>query len=258
MNAGPTWPSTYTRQELLDWKEATREKRHEGEQYYLEEPGNQYSAPDRSHINRYLLAKSVKEELENIKAATSEDGPVRVIDAAMGCGYGGLVMQPDIYCGIDVQEYVVEYANRFVIPWMQGEAQAIKHDLEQGIPVTDNSVDMIVSFETIEHIKKPAGLKLMREVKRALKPRGVWLVSTPLPGARHELVSDYHVYEWEFTELFLAICQAGLQVKTVFQQTVQEPELVQIPNLSRTREKSDPNKIFYCVYRCEKPGGGIK
>src|SRR6202043_1124076 len=45
------------------------------------------------------------------------------------------------------------------------------------IPLPDRSVDVVVSFETIEHVEKPAAF--LRECARVLVPEGLLIVSTP-------------------------------------------------------------------------------
>lgn len=256
------WPSKHTREDLLQWRDSTINKWDNREQYLIAEPGRWDSGPDRSHTNRYFLAKAVKEEIENQKLVREIDGlpvtdtnapPVRVLDAACGVGYGGLIMQPDFYRGLDVNEYIVEYANRFAVPWMEGDAGIIQHDLISGIPGQDNFFDLIVSFETIEHVNQEAGIKLIREVHRVLKPGGVWLVSNPLHGAKEALVSHFHVHERSFSELFTDIVRNNFKVESAWEQTTQEPELVKIDNYARTREESDKEKIYYVVIRARKP-----
>jgi SAM-dependent methyltransferase len=260
---------TYTTEELLAWKEATRHLQRSGEQYYLEVPGNPFSAPDQSHLNRYVMAR---EEIEKIRAAQGPGFEEKVLDAAMGCGYGGLLMQPKKYFGIEIQPYVLEYATRFAKPWMGGESVYIQHnlaledyeyDLEgskitypggKPLPFPNNFFDLVTSFETIEHVSRPSGGWLISEVNRVLKPGGIWFVSSPLDGAKHELVSKFHVHEYEYTELHYALLRnkPPFRVSNIFEQTIQEPTLVPKDILHKPRETSDQEKIFYVVFRCEK------
>jgi len=50
-------------------------------------------------------------------------------------------------------------------------------DLEKGIPVDDNSVDICVASEVLEHIYHSK--KLISEIKRILKPYGIFILSVP-------------------------------------------------------------------------------
>ena len=45
------------------------------------------------------------------------------------------------------------------------------------IPLPDQSVDLVVSFETIEHHDKHE--EMMLEIKRVLRPDGVVIISSP-------------------------------------------------------------------------------
>jgi len=47
------------------------------------------------------------------------------------------------------------------------------------LPFKDDSFDIVVSFQVIEHIKPKEVLNYLREIKRVLKTGGIFLVSTP-------------------------------------------------------------------------------
>ncbi|MBS1504494.1 MAG: class I SAM-dependent methyltransferase, partial [Bacteroidetes bacterium] len=49
--------------------------------------------------------------------------------------------------------------------------------MAEKIPLPDASVDVVVSFETIEHHDKHT--EMMQEIKRVLKPGGTTIISTP-------------------------------------------------------------------------------
>ena len=55
----------------------------------------------------------------------------------------------------------------------------IKHDLTKPLPYADNSVDFAFSEHFLEHITRPQGLKFLLEVKRVLKPGGVFRIVVP-------------------------------------------------------------------------------
>jgi SAM-dependent methyltransferase len=267
------WPSPFTREELMQWKNDNRHRWDSREQYIIEEPGNPESGPDPSHKNRYLLARNVKDEFERASKTEAMSAvifadvpyekaqPIRVLDAACGVGYGGLIMQPEFYRGIDMppkegeeESFTVGYANRFAVPWIDGDAKVTGHDLRTDLPFANSFFDIVVSFETIEHVNQKDGLKLMREVWRVLKPGGIWLVSNPLRGAKKEITSVYHLYEREFSELLMDLMQANYKMEGAWMQTVQEPQLVPENNWANpSREQSDKEKIYYVVMRVRKP-----
>ncbi len=118
-----------------------------------------------------------------------------VLDVASGTGYGSQLMAKtanQVY-GVDVSKEAVEYAQKkFPAPnleFKQGDATKI--------PLEDSSVDVVVSFETIEHLKEY--VRFVDEVKRVLKPNGVFVVSTP-NEEEYQTGNDFHVHEFEVDE----------------------------------------------------------
>ena len=97
----------------------------------------------------------------------------RVLDIACGEGYGtaSLVKSGAAgVIGVDVSPEACEHARRkYGIDTRVGDAQSI--------PVADAAVDVVVSFETIEHVKDPA--KFLAECRRVLAPGGTFVISTP-------------------------------------------------------------------------------
>src|SRR4030095_3024360 len=70
------------------------------------------------------------------------------------------------------------------------------------VPIPDDhSTDVVVCFEAIEHIEDQDGLLL--EVKRLLKPDGLFIVSTPNKAIYHDeshVDNPFHVKELYFDE----------------------------------------------------------
>jgi len=98
----------------------------------------------------------------------------RVLDLACGAGIGTsyLLRAGARSCtGVDISREAVEFAAghypgpRFVV----GDGLRV--------PLDDESVDVVVSFETIEHVKDPA--KFVAECYRVLVPGGLFVGSTP-------------------------------------------------------------------------------
>jgi SAM-dependent methyltransferase len=101
-----------------------------------------------------------------------------VLDIASGEGYGSafLAASAALVYGVDVSEEAVQHAResyvRENLHFLQGAADAIP------IP-GQHCFDVIVSFETIEHLDAPTQERFAAEITRLLKPDGVLLVSTP-------------------------------------------------------------------------------
>lgn len=72
--------------------------------------------------------------------------------------------------GVDISTDICEHARqKYNLDARTGDAQAI--------PLLDRSVDLVVSFETIEHVNAPA--TFLSECARVLVPQGTLIVSTP-------------------------------------------------------------------------------
>jgi SAM-dependent methyltransferase len=97
----------------------------------------------------------------------------QVLDIACGEGYGAAALQKAgavRVIGVDISEEACRHArDRYGIETRQGSAESI--------PLSAGSVDMVVSFETIEHVREP-GL-FLDECRRVLAPGGGLIISTP-------------------------------------------------------------------------------
>ena len=113
------------------------------------------------HLHRYLIAR----ELSPNK---------RVLDIACGEGYGSAMLASvaSQVIGVDIASEVVAHASqryaRRNLKFRCGSCEAI--------PLDDSSVDLVVGFETIEHIDSHD--EMMREIKRVLSPDGLLIISS--------------------------------------------------------------------------------
>lgn len=103
-----------------------------------------------------------------------------VIDAACGLGYGAHIIRNLTKCstvtGIDGSAYGVAYANaNFSSDGTTRFVQGYLPECLRAIP--DNSVDCVISFETLEHVENPAAL--LAEFHRILTPGGRLISSVP-------------------------------------------------------------------------------
>ena len=132
----------------------------------------------------------------------------RVLDAACGEGYGSALIARagGRVLGLDADADTVEHARtRYAgIPGLvyeQADATALDH-------LPDASFDLILSFETLEHVQ--AQEQLLDGFARLLAPGGLLLVSTPDKRVYTDLsgeVNPHHVrelYRDEFESLLAA------------------------------------------------------
>ena len=123
-----------------------------------------------------------------------------VLDIACGEGYGSamLARSAKSVCGVDIAEETVDHARKTygAIPglsFLVGDAAAI--------PLLDASVDLIVSYETIEHHDRH--FEMLAEIRRVLRPDGVLVISSPNRPIYSEAEgqhNEFHVKELDFDE----------------------------------------------------------
>jgi 2-polyprenyl-3-methyl-5-hydroxy-6-metoxy-1,4-benzoquinol methylase len=145
----------------------------------------------------------------------------RVLDAACGLGYGSAVLHDATLAqsveGLDNSTFAVEYcrsecgAHRPRTSFVCGDIT----DLERR---ETNSVDVVVSFETMEHIEDPGAF--VRTVARLLTPGGRFICSVPNRWV-DETGTDpnpYHLHVFDRKKL-LAVCGQFLRFEQLYGQT---------------------------------------
>lgn len=123
-----------------------------------------------------------------------------VLDVACGSGLGfeHLVPAASAVVGCDVSAEALHEARRSQYPAILVQATGSQ------LPLGSNKVEVVMSFETIEHLEDPRGF--LSEVSRVLKPEGVLLLSTPnglfsKRDALGRLVNPFHIQEFTSVEL---------------------------------------------------------
>jgi ubiquinone/menaquinone biosynthesis C-methylase UbiE len=140
------------------------------------------------HWHRYAFARAVA-------------GGKRVLDAACGEGYGSALLAEGAaeVVGVDIDAASIEHART-----RYGSKQNLRfeHADATKLPFPDRSFDLIVSFETLEHLADQEGL--LAGFARVLADDGVLIISSPdkltysdLAGFRNE----FHVRELYRDEL---------------------------------------------------------
>jgi glycosyltransferase involved in cell wall biosynthesis/ubiquinone/menaquinone biosynthesis C-methylase UbiE len=124
-----------------------------------------------------------------------------VLDIASGEGYGSALLAKvaDSVVGVDISFESIEYAkdqygNHKNLSFLVGSCDHI--------PLTEKSVDVVVSFETIEHHDKHE--EMMLEIKRVLKQDGILIISSPnrlTYSDETNYSNPYHVKELYYDEL---------------------------------------------------------
>lgn len=124
-----------------------------------------------------------------------------VLDIASGEGYGSAAMAAVArsVVGVDISPEAiaharVQYAGLGNLDFRQGSAASI--------PLPDSFVDVVVSFETVEHLREQE--QMLAEIRRVLRPDGFLVMSSPNRLVYSEKAghhNEFHVRELDFEEL---------------------------------------------------------
>lgn len=122
----------------------------------------------------------------------------RVLDISCGTGYGTQFMAQQgaaEVIGVDVDEAAINFASKF---HAHPQAKFIQSDAHYVRQLEDTSFDVIVSFETIEHLPNPR--QFLVELKRLLKPEGQLFLSCPNDYRISPWISEFHLHKFRFSE----------------------------------------------------------
>jgi ubiquinone/menaquinone biosynthesis C-methylase UbiE len=137
----------------------------------------------------------------------------KILDIACGNGYGTYVLSNAVHqtvIGGDIDTITIsECEQRF-------KKKNLKYQVLDATKLAfeDNTFDVVVSFETIEHTTQFN--KVLSEFKRVTKAEGVIFISTPnilvnSPGG--EVLNPFHTQEWAYEELMEILSNAFSDVK---------------------------------------------
>ena len=121
-----------------------------------------------------------------------------VLDIACGCGMGTKILAGKALKvhGYDIDAESIEFAKKYY------NAENIKYEVGDicSIPEPDEFFDTVISIETVEHVADIK--KVISEVHRVLKPKGLWCFSTP-NGNRYpdHSIIKYHLKHYTEGEL---------------------------------------------------------
>lgn len=136
----------------------------------------------------------------------------RVLDAACGEGYGSQMLLgagAKTVVGIDVDAATVaEAGQKYGAEFVVGDAAEL--------PFEEDAFDLIVSFETIEHLEDPA--RMLDEFSRVLAPGGAVIVSTP-NSLEYKVENEFHVKEFTPGEFEQLLTPRFGKPRFVYQQT---------------------------------------
>jgi len=166
------------------------------------------------HINRYAFASDfVKDKV--------------VLDIACGTGYGSDYLRKKegrMIVGGDLSKNYLDYATSH---YRHGKELVFVCLDALNLPFHDGSFDVLISLETIEHLKYPS--RFLSECKRVLRMGGKFICSTP----NKQIFSPYrkvsvpvHVHEFYIDEFCDLLKEYFVEVKLYAQRYVNLPHRV--------------------------------
>ncbi len=199
------------------------------------------------HWHRYLIAR-------NYVAGK------RVLDVASGEGYGSHLLSQCAasVVGADISSDAVSHASR---RYAHDHLRYIAADCTR-IPEPDASFDVIVSFETIEHMTEHEAF--MREVHRLLAPEGVFIISSPNRPEYSDKTgykNEFHVKELDRAEL-KALLDPYFSAQTWFAQRAAfhsmvwplETSATSASALTAEGDSAYPEPLYFLVF-CARNAG---
>lgn len=173
-----------------------------------------------SYEERFVFSESsvsqliYDEHLIRYRLAASLASGKRVLDVACGSGYGSKLLAEagaSLVKSVDIDEAVLEEARA---NYSDDKIEFIADSAEALERITDSSIDLVVSFETIEHL--PDYHSYLKNLQRVLAPGGLALISTPNKAVFAQK-NPFHIKEFTRAELTDSLARYFTQVRILDQ-----------------------------------------
>ena len=149
-------------------------------------------------------------------AAAAHVVGARVLDAGCGEGYGLAMLEEagaTRVVGADLDTHTVAHASR---TYGSDRVEVVECEL-MALPLEDDSIDVTVSFQVIEHVHDVPGY--LASLRRVTRPGGRVLLATPnrltFTPDSDVPVNPFHVREFTAAELAAEAAAAGLAIDDV-------------------------------------------
>lgn len=166
-------------------------------------PNYLHNSTEQSHYDRYRLACKYTDNKN-------------VLDIACGAGKGSYLMaiegKAKSILSCDIDSSAIRYAkHRYEHP------KIVFKTLNAELFESEKQFDVIVSFETIEHLLNVNSF--LAKMSLALNQDGIFIVSTPISSKDYDSSpkNPYHIQEWGFNKFQELICEYFI-IDTVFVQ----------------------------------------
>lgn len=166
-------------------------------------------------VKGFLLHTTEKQHQDRYEFACNYVKDKNVLDIACGSGFGSYLIatkgDAKYIVGVDLDQNALRYAEH------RYGHDRIYHICADATKFTsEKQFDVIVSFETIEHI--PNYSDFIENLNGLLNHNGTLIISTPINRkTTTELRNPYHVIEWSFDD-FHNLWKAKFQIEAIYLQ----------------------------------------
>ena len=188
------------------------------------------------HYHRYLFARTFCQGKD-------------VLDVASGEGYGSAQLAQVARSVVGV-EYSGDTARLAGVNFPRDNLRFVNGDA-RALPLPDASIDVVVSFETIEHF---AGQEaFVAEVRRVLRPEGSFIVSTPDRdnyAPTGSPTNSHHIRELTRTEFGALLGRHFAHIHTLYQRALIGSALVaetEVPAVPLVFERRGIDRFEACI-----------
>lgn len=168
-------------------------------------PCNNATNGELEHTQRYLFATEYCKDKV-------------VLDIASGEGFGTFYLSQVAHevAGVDVDMECIDLAKE---KYGQNKKITFSQGTCEEIPYPDGYFDVVVSFETIEHLEECNQDIFLREIKRVLKHDGLLIISSPEHNVFQHVAPDYpfHKHELSRSQLIDALSSGFKSLRVLSQ-----------------------------------------
>lgn len=173
------------------------------------------------HIHRYALC---------LQFVISKS----VLDLASGEGYGAAILSKvaESVVGVDIDAASIDSAQQEYRDYQNLRFLTSSCD---SVPLLESSVDVVTSFETIEHHTQHQ--EMLQEIKRVLKPDGLLIISSPnrlIYSDQSGYSNPFHVKELYYDEFVNLLSQHFKYIKIYGQRLATGSFILPLENSGNT------------------------
>lgn len=183
-------------------------------------------------LETFLYNKNTIDHLHRYSIVNNYIKDKVVLDIACGDGYGSSLMSDTAksVTGVDIDAATVAAASKkYIKPNL-----VFKEGSADLMPIESSSIDVVVSFETIEHHDKHE--EMMAEIKRVLKPEGLLIISSPdklTYSDKRNYNNPYHVKELYKEEFVKLVSNSFSTIQLLNQRFVNGNSIIQSESLDK-------------------------